>query len=227
MNQMSQIHLEQGVKHMSFAKKTPTKQKILEILKRKNQCSIKQLMVFFSISEIAVRKHLGELEKQGFIQKEMIKQDIGRPYYLFQLTNKGHSTFPDQYEELLLEFLDDLASMKGQEAVNEVLAKRMEREKEKYVAEIRETEFQQRVDQFVQMQNKAGFILESKELANGDYELNNYHCPIVNIAEKHRQLCRNEKQVMSDLFPGSRIQPKSCQAGEAHYCQWHISKPGK
>lgn len=210
---------------MKIKKRTPAKQKILEILKREHKGSIKEIMEYFTISEIAVRRHLSDLEKKGYIQREITRQDIGRPYYTYQLTEKGHEIFPNKSEELLLEFLDDFESIQGKDAVNAVLAKRMEREKDHFHFHITAKDFDQRVKQFVELQNSTGFFIEYQKNENGDYELSNYHCPLLKIAEKYRQLCRNEKQVISDIFPQSHVKPTNCLAGEAPYCQWTITKP--
>lgn len=210
---------------MKIDKRTPTKQRILNILKKDHRCTIKDMMKYFSISEIAVRRHLGELEQQGFIQKKSVKQEIGRPFFVYELTEKGHLTFPNQYERLPLELLKDLESIHGKDAVNAVLAKRMEREKDFFATKIHTNDFDQKITEIVKLQNEKGFIIEYSKLPNGDYELINYNCPVINIASTYRQLCKNEKKVLSTVLPNSEVQPSSCIASSDHYCKWIITKP--
>ena len=50
-------------------KRTSSKEKILYILKKDSEISIKDLMEYFSISEVAVRRHLNDLIRQGFVRK--------------------------------------------------------------------------------------------------------------------------------------------------------------
>src|SRR5690625_2895462 len=116
---------------MTMNKRTPTKQKLLNILKRDQKLTIKEIMAYFSISEIAVRRHIHELIQQGFLEKQSMKQKIGRPYYTYDLTEKGHATFPNENETLPLEILQDLEAVQGKQAVKSVLAQRMEREDRK------------------------------------------------------------------------------------------------
>jgi len=212
---------------MKTDKRTPTKQKILNILKKEHRCTIKEMMDYFSISEIAVRRHLGELEQQEFIKKTITKQDIGRPFYTYELTEKGHSTFPNQYESLPLELLQDLESIQGKEAVKAVLEKRMEREKDFFTSNINTDNFDQKISDIVRLQNEKGFIIEYQQLPNGDYELKNYNCPIMNIASSYQQVCKNEKTVLAEVFSNSEVQPGSCIASNDHYCKWIITKPKK
>src|SRR5690625_384028 len=210
---------------MKIDKRTPTKQKILNILKKDHQCTIKDMMNYFSISEIAVRRHLGELEHQGFIEKRSTKQEIGRPFYTYKLTGKGHLTFPNQYEQLPVELLQDLESIEGKETVEAVLSKRMEREKAFLESNISTQKFDQKISEIVKLQDEKGFIIEQTKLSNGDYVLKNYNCPIVNIASSYNQVCKNEKKVLSDLFSDSRVLQSSCIASGAHFCKWTITKP--
>lgn len=57
-----------------MSKRTPTKQRLLTILKKANDLTITEIMKHFTISEIAVRKQLHELVQQGFVKQQSHKQ---------------------------------------------------------------------------------------------------------------------------------------------------------
>ena len=61
------------MKVISVKKLAKTKQKLLTLLKKERDMTIEDIMVHFTISEIAVRKHLRELEYDNYIKKESIK----------------------------------------------------------------------------------------------------------------------------------------------------------
>lgn len=206
-------------------KQASAKEKLLNVLKKDHKCTIKDLMVYFTISEIAVRRHLHELEQQGFVKKEEVKQDIGRPYHVYLLTDKGHQTFPNQYEQLPLELLQDLEDIQGKQAVTSVLAKRMEREKKLFKEHVKADDFDQKIVEVARLQDKKGYMIEYKKTSEGDYEVTNYNCPILNIASSYKQLCSNEKQVLSEVFSESDVISKTCITRGDHYCQWVITKP--
>src|SRR5690625_3084373 len=113
-----------------------TKDKILYILKKDNEISIKELMEYFTISEVAIRRHLNDLIREQFVKEKVVKQSIGRPYHLYSLTSKGHETFPNQYDQLPVELLKDLEDLHGEEVVNDVLKKRIEREEEELIEQL-------------------------------------------------------------------------------------------
>lgn len=206
-------------------KRTSTKQKLLNILKKDHELTIKEIMAYFAISEIAVRRHIHELIQQGFLKRQSIKQKIGRPYYTYGLTEKGHATFPNENETLPLEILQDLEAIQGQQAVKNVLAQRMERERTQYLEEVESENFDQRVATIVRIQEEKGFMIEYDQINDGDYEIRNYNCPIINIASKYQQVCSNEKQVLGEVFHRSKVNLRSSIATGEKYCKWIITRP--
>lgn len=206
-------------------KRTPTKQKILNILKRDSSCSVKEIMEYFNISEIAVRKHINELEQKGFINKITIKQEIGRPYYVYELTNKGHQTFPNQYEKLPLELLQDLEELHGKKAVQDLLTKRMKREESFLKKEVQSDNFDQKIADIARIQDAKGYMVEYGKQADGSYEIKNFNCPIINISSSYRQICSNEKKILENLFSDSDVIARTCITTGDHFCNWTITKP--
>ena len=206
-------------------KRTSTKQKLLNILKKDHKLTMKEIMAYFTISEIAVRRHIHELIQQGFLKKQSMKQEIGRPYYIYELTEKGHATFPNENDTLPLEILQDLEAVEGPQVVKKVLAKRMERDKAAFQQTIESDCFDENIATIVKIQEDKGFMIEYEQTENGDYEIRNYNCPIMNIASKYQQVCLNEKKVLSDVFSDSKVISKSCIATGGKYCEWVITQP--
>src|SRR5699024_323543 len=109
---------------MMYVKRKTTKEKILHILKKDDEISIKELLEYFTISEVAIRRHLNDLIHQKLVREKVVKQSIGRPFHLYTLTTRGHDTFPNQYQDLPVEILRDIEDMQGKVAVNELLKRR-------------------------------------------------------------------------------------------------------
>lgn len=204
-----------------------TKEKILTILKqdREPTCTFKEIVSHFTISETAIRKHLQELMKQGYISEKIIKQEIGRPYHMYGLTGKGHTVFPHQKEELPLDLLKDLEAVGGPEVVDQLLLKRKEREQAHLVKKIDHIPFSKQIEKLVEIQNDRGYMMEYRADETGNYEVINYNCPIYNVASAYDQICTNEKNMLSDIFPKSDVCFHSCIATGGKYCGWHISQP--
>ncbi|MEI3599548.1 MULTISPECIES: helix-turn-helix transcriptional regulator [unclassified Oceanobacillus] len=207
--------------------KQTTKDRLIVILKRNKAITMDELMKFFTISEPAVRKHLHELENQELVKKSKHKQEIGRPYYTYELTNKGHGQFPNQYEQLPVELLQDLEELQGPESVKALLYKRMEREQGQLLEKLDGKSFDEKAHALVEMQNDAGYMLEIEKTSDGDYILTNYNCPIVNIAKEYRHVCSNEKIMYNHVFDESEVRPEGYITTGAHVCKWVIKAPKK
>lgn len=208
-------------------KNKTTKEKLLVILKKNKAITIEAIMEHFTVSEAAIRKHLNELESQELIKKTAHKQKIGRPYYTYELTEKGHGQFPNQYEQLPVELLEDLEELHGVETVEILFEKRMKREKAHLLEELEGKELDEKVQQFAEIQNEAGYMLEVEKTPEGDYVLLNYNCPIANVANKYRQVCSNEMTILNRVFSEREVTAESFITNGSHVCKWVIKAPKK
>lgn len=200
-----------------------TKDKILHILKKDVKTSIKEIMDYFTISEVAIRRHLNDLTRQGFVKEEVVKQEIGRPYHLYSLTDKGHQTFPNQYEQLPIELLEDLEELEGKEVVRELLLQRKKREEKELAAALYASDFTGRIAQLINLQEKKGYMIEYEENDDQSIEIKNFNCPIYTVASKYKEICTNENNMYENLFPGSKISFNSCMTSGEKYCGWVIT----
>ncbi|KKE79543.1 DeoR family transcriptional regulator [Oceanobacillus caeni] len=205
-----------------MGKKMPPKQRILHLLKKNHSMAIGEIMEYFTISEVAVRKHIHELEKQGLLTKKAYSQSIGRPYYQYTLTKAGHETFPNQLKTLPLDLLKDLEELQGSEIVNDLFKKRMQRETDYYESCITSETLPDRINQVVQVQNDNGYLVEVEKTEKGDYEIRNYNCPILNIASEYHQVCENEITMLEKLFSDGTVSVHSLITKGSHVCKWTI-----
>lgn len=206
-------------------KRKTTKDKILHIIKKDHEISMKGLMQYFSISEVAVRKHLRELIRLGIIQERIVKKEIGRPFHLYSLTSKGHETFPNRYDDLPAELLQDLEKSQGKEAVRKLLQTRKAREKKELEQTLQTTAFDERIERLIELQEEKGYMIEMKTMDDGNIEMKNFNCPIYNLASKYKIVCSNEKDMYKELFPNSDVISKECMTTGGKYCCWMITKP--
>ncbi len=205
-------------------KRMTTKEKILYILKKDGEVSMKELAGYFTISDIAIRKHVQALLWDGFIKKRQERQEIGRPYHLYSLTKKGHHTFPNQYDQLPVQLLEDLEKLEGREVVDNLLRFRKQQEEEELARQLPEDDFDERLETLIKLQEDKGYMIDYAQLPNGDYELKIFNCPIYNLASEFHQVCDNEKTMYQNLFPKSEVKITSNLAKGEKYCSWVISK---
>lgn len=193
------------------------------VIKKSGRLTFDELMSHFAISEPALRKHIHHLERKEFIKKESNKQKIGRPYYTYKLTSDGHRLFPNQNEQLPIQLLKDAETLYGTKMVNELLAKRMERERKNYEKECHTERLEEKLNDIVRMQRENGYMPEIHQHKGGGIELRNYHCPIYNVASSYHQVCTKEKTMYEQLFPNCTVEIQSNIVEGDHICQWIIT----
>lgn len=203
---------------------TSTKDKLLVVLKKANESSMKDIMEHFDLSEIAIRRHLRDLIRQELVVEQSVKQDIGRPYKLYRLTSKGHDVFPNQYKQLPLQLLKDIEELHGEDMVEALLDKRKERELKQFSLRLTDENFDNQIQQLVSLQTESGYMIELNEVENG-YEIINYNCPLYNVASSYVQVCVNEKEVLEKLFPDSEVTSHDKIVEGDCRCKWVISRP--
>jgi len=106
---------------------SPTREKILEIIKKTGKATVKNLTEELSITPMAIRGHLSKLEKEDLIQTDQIRQKLGRPLQVFSLTEKGDSLFPKQYGQFAVDLLTDLQDIDQGKTLEKMIQRREER----------------------------------------------------------------------------------------------------
>ncbi len=87
------------------AKKTSsTKEQILKMLKVQKRLTVGEMAEQLQITEMAVRRHLSALEREELVESTLVRQPMGRPTNVYQLSVKGHQRFPRHYQQTMLDF---------------------------------------------------------------------------------------------------------------------------
>ena len=105
---------------MSRNNKMSTRETILHTIKSSQQASVESLAQVAEVSPVTVRHHLNALQAGGLIESSSIRRKVGRPYYVYSLSEKGHEMFPKRYVRLTSRLLDELKTRLPEEVVHEV-----------------------------------------------------------------------------------------------------------
>src|SRR5690625_1912656 len=115
-----------------MSKQQTTRQTIVELLKKNQEVSVSGLKEHLDITEMAVRKHLIKLEAEKYITSRYVRQPMGRPEIYYSLTIKGHEKFPNNYDKIVVELLQDIHENMGEEAIDLLFKNREQRLGKKY-----------------------------------------------------------------------------------------------
>src|SRR5258708_9002228 len=77
-----------------------TRMEVLELLRRRGRSSAETIAGDLGVTPNAVRQHLTNLERGGFVVSHPVRSGRGRPSLLFSLTERADSVFPKRYGQL-------------------------------------------------------------------------------------------------------------------------------
>ncbi|TSB48216.1 helix-turn-helix transcriptional regulator [Alkalicoccobacillus porphyridii] len=201
-----------------------TRQTVLTLLKRWHELTTAELAAKLNITEMAVRRHLKGLEEEGLLTSRAIKQNMGRPVHKYYLTDQGRESFPRNYSQLSLGFLDDLRALYGAESVNQLFEKRHDRLQQTYKTRVNGS-LKERIEALATIQNEQGYMVEWHEKKDGSYQFVEYNCPIAQVARSYPVACSCEKRLFQELLGTKQVERNACMAenGDAH-CVYTIHK---
>ena len=97
------------------------------MLKKNDAMSANENAERLQITDIAVRRHLQSLEKDQLVQAELVRQSMGRPVYVYRLTEQSEHLFPKKYADITLDFLHDVQELQGPEMIDMLFQRREKR----------------------------------------------------------------------------------------------------
>lgn len=198
-----------------------TRREILNILKRKGRATLEELASGVGLVPVTVRAHLNVLERDDLVQYEEVRGRVGRPYYVYSLTDEADALFPKNYHVVTNRVLDSLASASGPEAMGKLADDIAESWADEKRARLAGKSFDERVAEVAAIRTEEGAWAEAQKTEDG-YVLVQYNCPCPQVASRHSEItCAAELAYMRKLLgPGvERIQWS--QRG-ARNCQYRI-----
>ncbi|MEZ4516828.1 MAG: DeoR family transcriptional regulator [Chloroflexota bacterium] len=79
---------------MSEQRKQSTREVILHTIKLSPQIAVEALAEAADVSPVTVRHHLNALQADGLIEAESVRRKVGRPYYVYSISERGQELFP-------------------------------------------------------------------------------------------------------------------------------------
>lgn len=202
--------------------KTTTKDKILELIKRKANMTVNDLTESLNITHMAVRKHLAVLEKEELIQSYEVKQPLGRPLLVYSLTDKGEHIFPKNYEGITIEFLEDIEELHGRQAIEQLFQKRKRRLAEEFASRLAHKEPTEKIEEIVHIQNEKGYMTDLTKVEQNIFEMTEYNCPILSVANKYPIACECETELFENVLQTTKVTRVCCQTDGSSRCTFRF-----
>lgn len=202
-----------------------TRMEVLELLRRKGRCSAETIATDLGVTPNAVRQHLTNLERDGFVVSQPERSGRGRPALLFALTERADSVFPKRYGQLATMVLQEVHDMGGPEALDELFARMAARHAAAIEHDLKDLEFDEKMRRIVAWIGRAGTLAEQSETAEG-IKVTIHNCPFRNTALKFPQVCTITPQLISRLTGAPISQAESIHRRDP-YCSFVVQRPAE
>ncbi|HJL68511.1 MAG TPA: iron-sulfur cluster biosynthesis transcriptional regulator SufR [Prochlorococcaceae cyanobacterium Gl_MAG_24] len=208
---------------MNAEAQAPTREAALTLLLRQGQSSAANLAASLGISVQAMRRHLRSLEDDGLVEASPMPTGPGRPSNLWQLTQQGHSRFPDGSENFALGLLESLTETLSPEAFAALLGQQALTKANHYREQIGSGSIQHRLEKLVELRRREGYETEWQQSPDGSgWSINDFHCSLQRIAEEYPSVCEQELLLMRYTFPDCLVDRVNWRLECGHCCGFQI-----
>ena len=199
----------------------PTRQNIITLLKKNGGMTIEDLSKKISITPMGIRQHLLSLEKKGLVSYTAKKHGIGRPGFVYMLTESADDLFPKTYDRFALDILKEVKKNDGQEKINKIFGWQQDkvlRQKKEALSGL------SGIDEMMQgLKNllvSEGYLAEL-EKEGDNYILKTYNCPIRKVAAEFNEVCLEELHLFRVLLHRN-VSIEQCMAQGSPSCIFSI-----
>ncbi|MEI7547452.1 MAG: helix-turn-helix domain-containing protein [Actinomycetota bacterium] len=188
------------------------KRRIIERLKRADTATAPELAAEFSLTDTAIRQHLEALEAAELVERVVAPSSgRGRPPVHWRLAASAGSLFADRHSDLTIELIASIRSALGEEALQQVVRARAERQLANYRKVLDEVPtISGKVHRIAEMRNAEGYLAEAID-GVGEVTLVEHHCPIRGAADSCSGLCSAELELFQQA-----VGPQATVAREQH-----------
>jgi predicted ArsR family transcriptional regulator len=210
---------------------TPTKREILAKLKRNGGRTVDELAGSLKLAPITVRQHLTALQRDELVKVERRRGPDGRRRFVFQLTARGHATFPrrsDRLAELLLVEVGrlegcDLDGLAARQKVGLVLQRLAHNLAQEYTPLLQGWRLEERVAFVAEALHADGGFAEWERTEQG-YEIRDYNCLFHNLANGNGDLCEWHQSFVSQVL-GAEVRAVPCPDNGSPCCRYLVICP--
>lgn len=199
-----------------------TRSRLLHLLRTSGSCAVNELAFALGVTEMAVRKHLNTMERDGHLNVTSVRQSMGRPIYRYSLSEKADDLFPKNYSQLTLDLLLELEEdAGGVDVIDRMFQGRRDKLARRYEERMQEKPLEERVRELALIQNGGGYMAAWERVGDDGYALHEYNCPIAHVADRFRQACHCEKQLFAQLLDAD-VERTECLAEGGGRCTYAI-----
>ena len=182
-----------------------TRRKILQLLKLKGLVTADELSQALKITSMGVRRHLITLERDGLIKYKTEQRGMGRPSYVYALTELGDELFPRTYSQFVNSFLDAIKALDGEGGMERIFEKRTEWLEAQYHARLIDKDLENQVKELAYIRTEEGYMADWEKLNENTFILREHNCAICQVARHCSYACSYELELFRRVLKEAEV----------------------
>ncbi len=203
------------------------KKQLLDLIKRNGKLSLEKAIDETGLTKTTLREHFTQLERDGYVIREYVRQGPGRPGLQYQLSANGQTFYPSHEPELLKELISYLKSRGLKSVVEGFFRQYWENRADKaeqLMDQASESDPALRIAALKEMLESEGFMPEFQiDDQNETITLTECNCPFREVVKETRLPCQLEEQFFKSVC-GDEVQRTGYIPDGDHACSYDISK---
>jgi DeoR family suf operon transcriptional repressor len=199
-----------------------TRREILDALRRSAGLTADQLAEGLGVTAMAIRKHLAALQTEGLLTAHTERRPVGRPVHIYALAPGAQEVFPQQYQDLTTELLDDLRDLDGGEKVSLLFRRRAARAYERLAPAVAARPLPEQLNILTDYLDDQGYLANWEATPEGDYLLKEHNCAIYGVAQCAPEVCACELDLFRRLLPEADVEREQHVVDGDGYCCYRL-----
>lgn len=195
--------------------------RILHLLKRAGSLTAQEIAAELGVSAVAARKHLAVLLEDQLLIATSRAGARGRPAICYALSEAGEATFPKGNDQLLMDLLQDLTALEGEQQLDRLFLRRNDRLVQTYQTRLAGKTFSEAVQELARARDDDGYMATLERTDEGGYVLAEHNCPIFDVAQRFPQACQCEHELFERVL-NANVRRVATRAEGASSCRYHI-----
>ncbi len=197
-----------------------TRRQILDILKRKGRATLEELAQEVGLSPVTVRVHLSVLQRDDLVSVEEVRGRVGRPYFVYSLTEEAEELFPKRYHVLANRLLGGMAEMLPTETRQTLLSHIAETWAAEHGHRLAGKSLAGKVAEIAAIRTEEGAIADWEKVEDG-YLLKQYNCPNLLVCRIYSRVCDLEEDYIQRML-GAPLSRGGCIGQGDRVCSFLI-----
>ncbi|MFK8023850.1 MAG: helix-turn-helix transcriptional regulator [Ilumatobacter sp.] len=199
-----------------------TQRRVLVAVKRHGEITADELAHVMGITASGVRQHLASLRAAGLVEADKVRGQPGRPVDRYRATVDTEPLFETTDGDFSIELLADIEAEQP-DIVDRVFERRRQRQVETARERVDGRPIAERVEIVTELLDEQGFLADHEQLGDHHFRINLHNCPIWTVANRFRQACSAELDLLRELIPDATVQRVTHKTAGAHTCAYDIA----